>query len=67
MTKQEYKRWRMEVKANIARQGAIERERRLASGVRQIAKTIPSRRDKANDPRKQRKSRSWDRDFAFVG
>lgn len=42
---------------------AIQRELRISSGSRSLeTQTIPSRKDKQSDPRKQRKSKDWMKD-----
>jgi len=43
----------------LARIESVETLRNVGNVCR--ARTIPSKRDKANDPKRQRKTRSWER------
>lgn len=48
------------IKQDLTRINSIMREDRIAMGGRKMMTMgIPSRRDKNNDPRKQRKTRPW--------
>lgn len=51
-----------QIKADLNRISAINREDRLAMGGRKMMTMgIPSRREKQQDPRRQRKTRPWER------
>ena len=50
-------------KDTLKRLAAIRREAELASGVKLVTKTIPSDRDKAKCPKRQRKQRKWQEDI----
>ena len=50
-------------KDTLKRLAALRREAALESGINLVTKTIPSDRDKAKCPKRQRKQQTWRKEF----
>lgn len=44
---------------------SVNRDLQIESGVKLTTKTMLSRKDKQNDPRRQRKTRAWQKETSY--